>query len=196
MLFPERFFSAQNPFKLCDQSKPVIKAAFRSASKSTRLAVVRHPLSRLFSGFKYLYLEKKISSLRNFLRNVTKLHDSGVPILESYVRYLLKTDDTHWWTYEKSCFPCQLDYSAIVKTDEMIEMRQFFAESSVFDIHIKKLFSASNSTVKNQSRKPTNLKKVNWKDYFSGLTPETWMRMLQHYRNDFIYFDYYLYYCQ
>ena len=78
----------------------------------------------------------------------------------------------------------------------MTEMSEFFVESSFFDIHIKKLFSASNSTVKNQSQKQTSEKKVTWKDYFSGLTPETWIRMLQLYRNDFIYFDYYLYYCQ
>ena len=188
------YFLAGNPFRINGRSEQYVKSAFQKASNSTRLVVVRHPLNRLFSGFKFIHLTGYIHWLQKFRQNVTNLKRSGVPLLESYVRHLLKSKDIHFWTYEESCFPCDLDYTAIVKMDQMGEMKQFFAESSVFDSHISNLFLASNSTVMNESRGKS--RSVSWKDYFSGLTPETWIKMLQHYRNDFIHFDYYLYYCQ
>ena len=135
--------------------------------------------------------------MANFREKVTKLHKTGVPILEAYVRFLLKTNDRHFRTYDESCYPCDYEYNAIVKTDDMSEMKLFFTKSKFFNSNIGHLFLVANSTVRNKSLgENKKIKTASWKDYFKNLTSATWLNVLQMYRNDFIYFDYHLYYCE
>ena len=124
------------------------------------------------------------------------MDQENLPDIEAYSRIVLKTDDIHFWTYEKSCFPCDLNYNAIVKTDNIKEMSRFFTESSYTSDLVKQLFAKSTSTVNNQSGKQKREDETrNWKFYFKNLSSETWMKLLQHYRRDFILFDYHLFYC-
>ena len=141
-------------------------------------------------------MRKKIVELGKFMKNVTKLHEEkGVPIMEAYIQHLLRINNEHFDTYEDSCLPCSYDYTAIVKTDDLTEMNKFFTEFKHFDSRVRELFSASRSTIANMSPAEDNNGTKSWRDFFTGLTPETWIKLLQHYRKDFVYFDYYIYYC-
>ncbi len=171
--------------------------AFNDTHKSakSRLIVVRHPILRFISGFKDIQLERNhdrdMHELTRYAESLSKRE--SLSLLGAYSQTVLRNpDERHFHTYIQSCSPCQINYNAIVKTDDFNGTRDYFAKSKLVSPKSKQLFSKAKSSRANESKKVT----PTWKSFLAELEFEILEKLLERYRNDFVLFDYKIFKCQ
>ena len=186
--------SDSNPHRLKFSNESVRNIARKV---KTRLIVVRHPVNRLISGFKDIIIKenhRNESDMAIFTDQVLKRqHEKNISALESYMRQSLMINDRHFWSYEQSCSPCDIDYNVIVKLDDATETNRFFKQSAHVSEHRKMIYSLIDNPTANVNRKKERKSKL--KEYLQQMNPKTVIDFLNHYRNDFELFGYKLYLC-
>ena len=155
-----------------------------------RVIPVRHPITRLFSGFKDIILAGHHGEIGSVRKKVS--HMDNVSLLEAYIKTIIPNKDRHFRSYADSCIPCSVDYNAIVKIDDISETGLFFTDSDFVSKKTAALFNESKRVTANVDRWTRH---PDWRTYFGKISAQTWIDFLFHYRYDFILFDYNLYFC-
>ena len=174
-----------------------------------RMITVRHPFSRLYSVWmdkfhvhpnkldytRQLASFKKLAKRMNLIigkENSLKQHhiikdENSMVDFETFLRFIAygeKIDDPHWGSYYKLCAPCDINYNIIIKLETL--------DSEIEDVFrilkVPKFVGKFPSGNFHSGSKNVTDELV--KNIYRSLPNELVLDLYEHYREDFILFDY------
>nr|XP_040572016.1 carbohydrate sulfotransferase 14-like [Lepeophtheirus salmonis]XP_040572017.1 carbohydrate sulfotransferase 14-like [Lepeophtheirus salmonis] len=164
-----------------------------SLRETTKFMVIRHPLSRIVSAYRdriknnpdSFQGRKFIPLIHNQVKNQVTI--DRIPSFNDFVQYIVNGNsisiDSHWTPYSLQCDPCSIKYDAIIKTETMMKdftyiqtKKNLTKEISLFERH---------RINRSEKEEFTATKK-----YLSQLENQLFYKLLAHYQQDFLLFDY------
>ncbi len=123
-----------------------------------------------------------------------RVQTEGLSHVGAYSLEIMKVNDVHVRSYEASCSPCQIHYNAIVKIDDRNATQHYFTKSNFVNSKSRELFLNAGNTKANEN--DVVPKTTTWKDLLQAIEFDILQKLLEHYRNDFIYYDYKIFRCE
>nr|XP_039264141.1 carbohydrate sulfotransferase 11-like [Styela clava] len=119
----------------------IVKYDLMNNENGTRVLTVRHPFSRIISGWNNKFHKNHLQSSTRILSelrgiekyiNLSKADDDHIIAFEDFVQYLvdrgLKGIDAHFRTVEQLCRPCNFPYDYISKTETSLHHLWYILE--------------------------------------------------------------------
>merc|ERR1712226_368730 len=144
------------------------------------LVVVRHPITRLLSGYYDIWVNNKHNEplLVKMKSKIGKLiKQLNISSLDAYISTIMQTDDRHFHSYERSCYPCDVMFNTIVKIDDPSETKIYFEESKKVSENSRQLFSKIERKQANVGKKS----KRSWREDFQKARASTIVKFLKFY---------------
>ncbi|XP_052873379.1 carbohydrate sulfotransferase 11-like [Anopheles cruzii] len=163
-----------------------------SMKNSLSFLVVREPFERLISAYEERLLGQLHPYFKNLSHQIYKLYhddgiEDGIPSFQDFARYVVyqfrnrKDSDLHWRPINDLCTPCLARYDFIMKLETFGQDLAYFANETHLQGKIKRVQM-------NHARRDPIDRLV--RKYFSQLTKQQLVDLLEIYRIDFELFGY------